>query len=44
MVAVATGILLQINKVVMEAVVVAVEVPKDTPQIEMYLANVVLMF
>ena len=43
-VAVATGMLLQLNKDVMEAVAVAVEVPKDTIQIEIYLAKLVLMF
>ena len=44
-VAVATMILLQPHKVVMEAVVVAVEVLKDSlPEIETYLAKLVLMF
>ena len=44
-VAVATMILLQPHKLVLEAVVVAVEVLKDIPpEIETYLANVALMF
>ena len=43
-VAVATMIPLQEQEIVMEAVVVAVEVLKDTLQIETYLVKLVLMF
>ena len=43
-VAVASIALIQRQQIVMEAVVVAVEVLKDTLQIETYLVKLVLMF